>query len=455
MDRAEITALLKDENARYVNVGLVDLQGQLRAKMLSVDRFLSVLDSGIGWIPLVHMLDFHDIAQIPSALDDPGYGFGDSVCRIDTHEVRTLPWEPADSRLFFFVEFEDGAPGAGYDCRRVYKRALAKACALGLHPKQGLEYEFRLFRETPSSAHAKGYRNLKLITETPCLQSLKEQATHAELLAGLREVMHELRVPISMLHWEHGAGFGEISLDATQGIKAANDGALFKTYAKAYAQRQDLLMSFMARYSADMDGSSSHIHLSLLDRAGQPLFFDPADEQGMSERMRHFVGGLQHLLPELLLMLAPNINSFKRFVPGIFTPLSANWGIDNRTCAIRVLGTSAESKRLECRVPGADANPYLALACVLGAGVWGIEEEIEPSAPVYGNSYKHGGAVTEKERFPANFRDAIRRFEASKIARQLFGDEFVTYFAGFRHRQDQEFSRMVSDLEIERFLELA
>ena len=147
MDRAEIESLLREENARYVSVGLVDLQGQLRAKMISVDRFRSVLDDGLGWVPLIHMLDFHDVAQIPSALEDPSSGFGDSVCRIDTDDVRTLPWEAADSRLFFFVEFGDEAPGAGYDCRRIYKGVLAKAHTMGLYPKQGLEYEFRLFRE--------------------------------------------------------------------------------------------------------------------------------------------------------------------------------------------------------------------------------------------------------------------------------------------------------------------
>ncbi len=455
MDRAEVEDLLREENACYVNVGLVDLQGQLRAKMISVDRFRSVLDDGLGWVPLIHMLDFHDVAQVPSALDDPSYGFGDSVCRVDTDDVRTLPWEAPDSRLFFFVEFDDDAPGAGYDCRRVYKRVLAKAHDMGLYPKQGLEYEFRLFRETSRTASEKGYRNLELISEIPCLQSLKEQAVHAELLAGLRAVMHELDVPISMLHWEHGAGFGEIALDAMAGVKAANDGVLFKTYAKAYAQRQQLLMSFMARYSTEMDGSASHIHLSLLDKAGRPLFFDPANEHELSDLARHFIGGLQRLLPELLLMLAPNINSFKRFVPGIYAPLSANWGIENRTCAIRVLGTSADSKRIECRVPGADANPFVSLACVIGAGMWGIEHGIEPSAPVPGNSYRQHCPVPEQERFPQCFRDAIGRFEASKVARQIFGEEFVTYFAGSRHCQDKEFSRMVSDLEIQRFLEQA
>lgn len=455
MDRADITALLRDEQARYVNVGLVDLQGQLRVKMISAERFMSVLDGGLGWVPLIQMLDFNDAGQIPKELEDPRCGFGDSVCRVDTQDVRRLPWEAPDSRLFFFVEFEDDVAGAGYDCRRVYKRILGRACALGLHPRQGLEYEFRLFRESARSAREKGYRNLELLNESPCLQSLQEQATHAELLAGMRAVMHELDVPINMLHWEHGAGFGEISLDATQGTKAPNDGVLFKTYAKAYAKRENLLLSFMARYSAELDGSSNHIHLSLSDRTGRELFFDPEDEHGMSGKMRHFVGGLQRLLPELFLMLAPNINSFKRFVPGIFAPLSANWGIENRTCAIRVLGTSGASKRLECRVPGADANPYLSLACVLGAGLWGIEHEIEPGPPVHGNSYAQAGGGSPSERFPVSFRDAIDRFRGSDIAKRLFGDEFVKYFAGFRDHQEREFARMVSDLEIERFLERA
>lgn len=453
MERAAIENLLRENDAHFVNVGLVDLQGQLRAKTVSVDVFRAALDGGLGWVPLIHMLDFHDVAQIPSELEDPHSGFGDSVCRIDTEDVRRLPWDAPDSRLFFFVEIDADAPGAGYDCRRVYKRVLARAEEMGLHPKQGLEYEFRLFQETSRSASRKGYRNLDLITETPCLQSLKNNAVHAELLAGMRTVMQGLDVPISMAHWENGAGFGEISLGATTGVKAANDGALFKTYAKAYAQRQHLLLSFMARYSTDMDGSASHIHLSLLDDAARPLFFDPSKPHALSDIALNFIGGLQRLLPELLLMLAPNINSFKRFVPGIYAPLSANWGIENRTCAIRVLGEHAASKRIECRVPGADANPYLSLACVIGAGLWGVENAIAPSAPVQRNSYKQSCAVPERERFPQSFREAICRFETSKLARRIFGDEFVTHFAGFRHRQDKEFSQLVSDLEIQRFLE--
>jgi glutamine synthetase len=208
----------------------------------------------------------------------------------------------------------------------------------------------------------------------------------------------------------------------------------------------------MARWSNEADGQSGHVHISLLDAAGKPVFHDPAADGTMSRTMRHFLGGMQALMPELLLMLGPNINSFKRFVPNIFSPIAALWGWENRTCALRVITGAPKSQRIECRTPGADANPYLALACLVGAGLYGIENELEPSEPSKGNVYDQ--PVPEAHRFPESFRDGITQFRESSAARALFGGAFVDVYASTRDFQDREFRARVTDAELYRFFEL-
>ena len=189
------------------------------------------------------------------------------------------------------------------------------------------------------------------------------------------------------------------------------------------------------------------------DLKGQPVFQDEAAEDGMSATMRHFLAGMQALIPELLIMLGPNVNSFKRFVPDIFAPIAATWGYDNRTCALRVIRGAAKSQRIECRTPGADANPYLALACLVGAGLYGIKHKLEPQAPMAGNVYQQ--EVPQDQRFPESFRASIERFRASEAARELFGVRFVETYAATRDFQEREFRAKVTDQELRRFFELA
>ena len=209
----------------------------------------------------------------------------------------------------------------------------------------------------------------------------------------------------------------------------------------------------MARWTNQADGQSGHIHISLLDKDGEPVFYDKAGERNTSTTMRHFLGGMQKLMPELLLLLAPNINSFKRYVPGIFSPIAATWGWENRTCALRVIPGSPSSQRIECRTPGADANPYLSLACLLGAGLHGVEHAIEPSQPSFGNVYEQ--EIAKEHHFPGSYREGIDRFAESRVARELFGERFVEVFAASRDSQEREFRTFVTDAELVRFFEFS
>jgi glutamine synthetase len=261
-----------------------------------------------------------------------------------------------------------------------------------------------------------------------------------------------MRIPVESLHAERGAGLMEAALRHGHTVEIADNAVLFKTFAKVVAQRRRMLMTFMARWSNEADGQSGHIHFSLTDGCRNPVFYDGKMPDGISATMRHFIGGMQRLMGDFLLMFAPNVNSYKRLVPGFFAPTSADWGIENRTCAIRAIPGPPKATRVECRTPGADANPYLSIAAVLAAGLYGIEHAIEPSAPSDNNVY--AAEVPEELRLPADFATAIKRFRQSPHARDYFGDTFVEAYADTRAAQLAQFNTFVTDRELGRFFEL-
>lgn len=443
--------IVQETDAEFVTVGLVDTQGMLRGKYLSRGKFLSALDHGMG-IPAVTLgLDYNDVIAETAKVSDASRGYYDALVRVIPDSCRLVPWEPARRNLFFQIEYADEA--AAICPRGVFKRVLAKADAMGLMPHAGVELEFTLFHETPQSVIDKGFRNLAITTPYKTYYVLQRQSVWSEFYNAIMDACRSMAIPIDSMHEEMGPGFMEATIAYGPGVRVPDNAAIFKSYAKAVAQRRGLMMTFMARWSNGADGHSGHIHLSLKDKSGTPVFHDPAGEHGISTTMRHFIGGMQALMPELLLMLAPNVNSFKRLVPGIFAPIAAVWGIENRTCSIRVIPGAPGSQRIECRTPGADANPYFSIAALAGAGLWGIEHGIEPSAPMMANAYE--ADIPPAFRFPETFGAAIDRFRASAAARALFGDTFVEHYADTRAWQEREFRALVTDRELERFFELA
>ena len=448
----DLRTLINERDVDHVTVALSDLQGLLRGKYMARDKFLGALDHGFGMPPVIFVLDPTDvIMEIPRWSDETAR-FHDGVVKIIPETLREIPWEPAHRNLFVLVGL------TGDDdviCpRALYERVAKKAADMGFRPFHACELEYTLFDETAMSAYKKGYKNLELTTPHRGYSVLQRQEARSDFYADLMDTMRHMRVPLEAVHEEIGvASQLETSLQYSEGITAADNAVIFKTFAKAVAQRRGQLLSFMARWTHEADGQSGHLHMSLRDLEGQPVFHDPSKEGGMSDTMLYFIGGLQKLLPELLLMLAPNVNSFKRFVPDIFAPTSVFWGRENRTVALRAITGSAKSQRVECRVPGADANPYLSLAGTLAAGLYGIEHRIEPAAEMTENAYAQ--KVPAKLRLPETFRDGIERYNKSKFAREWFGDPFVDLYVAGRAQQEQEFRSMVTAPELERFLELS
>lgn len=447
----DMRRIAEERGAKNVTIAMSDMNGLLRGKYISRDKLDSVLDNGWGMPPLILALDLDDIIMDAAEGLDGSDGYADVMARALPETCREIPWESPERNLLMLAEFAGDMEAL---CPRgVYRRMEQKAADMSFQPYHALELEFTMFEETALSAFEKDYRNLDISTPLKTYEVIQRQATWTEFYNELLDCFDTMDVALETAHEEMGPGFMEVSMAPQIGVKAADNAVIFKTYAKALAQRMGRLITFMARWSNDVDGQSGHIHMSLKDKDGEPVFRDDNSEDGMSDTMRHFLGGMQALMPEMLLMMGPNVNSFKRYVPGIFSPIGATWGYENRTCALRVIRGAAKAQRIECRTPGADANPYLSLACLLGSGLYGIEHKIEPQAPMEGNVYDQ--EVPEGQRFPESFSVAIERFRSSTAARELFGDRFVNVYATTRASQDREFRTLVTDAELRRFFELA
>ena len=332
------------------------------------------------------------------------------------------------------------------------RRVLARADALGFSAKAGFEFEFFVFDETPQTIRDKGYRNLSPLSPGSFGYSVLRNSVHAELHHDLLDTCEAMRMPIEGLHTETGAGVLEAALQAEGALEAADRAALFKTFAKVLAQRRGLMATFMAKWSDDWPGQSGHIHISLADRQGAPVFHDRDAPSAMSEVMRWFVGGQQKLMPELLAMIAGTVNSYTRLVPGYWAPINATWGVENRTAALRVIGGGPKSQRVEYRVAAADIHPHIALAAALGSGLWGVENRIEPTEPVTGDAYAQ--TFPPEQRFPATLGEAAERLKHSSTAAELFGRDFVDHYANTRLWEERQFRRRVTSWELERYFEI-
>jgi glutamine synthetase len=445
---ADARAIIAERSLDHVKVGAFDIDGILRGKYLSTKKFESALESGFGFCDVVLGWDSKD--QLYDNVRYTGWhtGYPDANVRVLPETCRALPWE--EPVLFFLGEFTGDAERI---CPRgLLRRVLDRGRHMGYELFCGFEYEFFLFNETPDSVRAKHYKDLRPIAPDYFGYSVIRNSTWSDLYRDVLDSCEKMDLPIEGLHEETGPGVMEAALAADEGLAAADKAALFKTFTKVIAQRRGLMATFMAKWSRDWPGQSGHIHMSLRDAAGRPVFHDPAQPHGMSDVMRWYLGGQQRLMPELLAMIAPTINSYTRLIPGFWAPTDATWSVDNRTTALRVIGGSPKSQRIEFRVAAADANPYVILSAALASGLWGIENRVEPGPMVKGNSYdsKHPQSLA----LPRTLWDAAQRLKRSKMARDWFGNEFVDHYAATREWEEREFRRHITDWELARYFEI-
>jgi len=444
----EAKQIVNERNLKHIKVGVFDIDGILRGKYMSKEKFFSALDHGFGFCDVVLGWDSKD--QLYDNVEFTGWhtGYPDAATRIIPESCRNLPCE--ENGLFFLSEFEGKAEEI---CpRSLLKRVLTKASAMGCQLQAAFEYEFFVFDETRDSIREKNYQNLKPIAPGYFGYSVLRNSVDSDFYQQLLDLAEDMDFPIEGLHEETGPGVLEAAITVDHAQSAADKAALFKTFSKVMAQRNNKMITFMAKWSPDWPGQSGHIHVSLNNKNNKSLFFDATQKHNMSEKMQYFLGGQQKLMPELLAMIAPTINSYTRLVPGFWAPIQATWGVENRTCALRVIPGSATSQRVEYRIAAADANPYIALSAVIASGLWGIENKILPSAQTKGNAYEQD--VPPDMKLPATLWEAAQRLKSSAAAKQLFGDAFVNHYAASREWEEREYRKHISDWELERYFEI-
>jgi glutamine synthetase len=447
----KVLARVEASRAGKVKVAITDIDGILRGKYINQDKFRSVVDGGFGFCNVVFGWDAADVCYDRADYTGWQTGYPDAHAQLDLATYREVPWDRGVP--FLLGNFVDATGAPLPICpRQVLKRVLARAARAGLMVQASLEYEFFHFRETPDSLAAKDYANPQPLSPGMFGYSLVRLGQSRDYVNALSDEMAAFGVPIEGLHTETGPGVMEAAIQYSEALEAGDRAVLFKSGAKEIGHRFGIMPSFMAKWNSELPGCSGHIHQSLWDAAGKKnLFHDDADPHKMSATFRSYLAGQLQALPELLPLFAPTVNSYKRLVEGAWAPTRANWGVDNRTTALRVIPGSSKSTRVETRVNGSDANPYLGLAAAIGSGLWGIEKKLKLTAPpIVGSGYADEVAA----RLPRNLAEATERFDQSALARELFGDAFVDHFVTSRRWEWRQFSKAVTDWERRRYFEI-
>lgn len=435
---------------RFFTVATVDTNGLLRGQKLSATSLERTLKEGIGMAPAQLALDPTDeILPIPGVTDDDA-DFHDSQLVIDETTLRTMPFERDTDSALYLAQFSGDA--AGLCPRSLFKRQLARAHAMGLFPKYGFEQEFTLFNETSESIAEKDYDNLITATPHASHDLLIYQSIQSDFYTEVADMCDTLGIQLAKMHEEIGGGFMEACIAAGTGSEPVDQLVMLRNFLKVLAMRRHQTVTYMPRWSEEADSQSTHVHISMLNEAGKPLFYKADGDNGMSDTFKHFLGGLQHHLPKMMLMFAPTVNSWRRFAEGTFAPPAFSWGLENRTTCFRVVGENENDIRVENRLPCSDTNPYLIMAAMLAAGISGIEESLQPTEQTVGNGYIPGVAVGEP--LLNTMSDAIEAFSTSDHARASFGDTFVDAYASTRTAQLESFADKTLIDERKRFFEL-
>jgi glutamine synthetase len=376
-------------------------------------------------------------------------GYHDFQVRPDHTTLRPAPWLEKTAIVIGDVYTDEGAPVEEAP-RRILQRQVERLAALGYTAKVASELEFYLFRDTYEAARGRHYQDMTpygtYIQDYHILATTKEEG----ILRQIRNAMNAASIPVEGSKGEWGFGQEELNLAYADPVEMADRHVLYKHGAKEIAALNGVAITFMSKWSAAQAGSSFHLHSSLWDSAGRPAFWDESQPLGMSETFQHYLAGQLAYTRELMYFYAPFVNSYKRYREGTFAPIRLVWGHDNRTCGLRVIGEHG-SLRVENRVPGADANPYLAFAATLAAGIAGIQQRLELPEMFTGDAYEEGQRNTP--RVPGALYEAIHMWEQSQLAREAFGERVVEHYLNAAREEQAAYDRAVTDWELDRYFE--
>ncbi len=449
LTQEQVLSELQTLDRPKVKVAIADIDGVLRGKYLHRDKFLGATKDGFGFCNVVFGWDSSDVCYDNVAYTGWHTGYPDALARVDLSTYRRVPWD--DNVPFFLADFQDHAGEPLPVCpRQLLKKVVQRAEDMGFLPKIAFEFEWFNFHETPHTLKEKRYTGPEPISPGMFGYSLLRMGQNQPFFTALMDELLAFRVPVEGLHTETGPGVVEAAILYSEAVEAADRAVLFKTSAKEIGQRFGIMPSFMAKWNEKLPGCSGHCHQSLW-QDDKNAFHDAKRPHAMSATFQSYLAGQMQLLPEILPFFAPTVNSYKRLVEGAWAPTRANWGVDNRTTAFRVIPGSAKSTRLETRVVGSDVNPYLGAAACIAAGLYGIEKKLKlDTAPIKGNGYRDD----EAPRLPSNLGEAAQRLSESKVARKLFGDAFVDHFVATRLWEWRQYQAAVTNWETERYFEI-
>ncbi len=429
---------------------ITDMQGRMMGKRVTGEFFLEHAEHGTHFC--TYLLGTEMEMTTPEGYRRMNWetGYGDWLADPDWSTLRVIPWLEKTALVLGDVREEETGELIPVAPRTVLRRQLERAREMGFAVTMASELEFYLLRESYEGAAEKGFHDL-----TPFGWYNEDyhllQGTKAEpLYRAFRNQMSAAGIPIEFSKGEAAPGQHEVNIRYAEALESADRHALFKHGIKELAWQRGHAVTFMAKPDHAWTGSSAHIHVSLRDPEGRHSLFpeENGSPHGMSEVMRHFLGGLMQGTRELAFFLAPFVNSYKRFAVASWAPVNIVWGRDNRTCGFRIVGRG-DSLHIENRFPGGDANPYLAYAAILGAGLHGIEQRIEPPAEHQGNGY----TATGVPRVPGALWEAILELERSELARRIFGEEVVEHYLNTARIEQKTYDAIVTCWERQRYLE--
>jgi glutamine synthetase len=446
----EIIKLVKEYPGKKVKVAMTDIDGILRGKVISVDKFLSALEGGSGFCDVVFGWDSNDVCyDIDLKYTGWHTGYPDAVMEIDPTTYRTIPWD--NDIPMFLGDFRNKEGEFLDQCPRSLLRTIKKQVEdLGYSSIVAQEFEWFNFDDSAEELHDRGFNNPRPLTKGMFGYSVLRSSQNSEFFNDLFDLCTKFEIPIEGLHTETGPGVYEAAITYCDLLEASDRATLFKTAVKEIAHRHGIIPTFMSKWSDEYPGCGGHIHQSLW-KDGMNVFYDETGDRGMSETMKSYIAGVLHCLPEILPMYAPNINSFKRLVEGAWAPTTLTWAVDNRTVALRALPGSPSSTRLEMRVPGSDVNPYLAMAATVASGMYGIKNKMKLEVEeTIGNGYKNlsNGVL------PASLREATDLMKSSEVAKELFGEGFVDHYTKSREWEWKQAAKAITDWELKRYFEL-
>ncbi|TRX88945.1 hypothetical protein FHL15_010173 [Xylaria flabelliformis] len=461
------------ENDDKVKLAGLDVDGMLRGKVVAKNKFLSIAKEGFGFCSVIFGWDMHDLLYMNELkISNKENGYRDLIAVPDLNSFRRIPWE--NDVPFFLVSFfdPDSMDPVCADPRGLLKTTVDKLKAKGYNAMAGVEFEFFQFKApSESTSSAASYmrnnipHNIPSLTEGMFGYSITRPTLNKEYYYDVFDSCTKFRCNIEGWHTESGPGVYEAALEFGQISELADRASLFKYAVRSVANKYGITPTFMAKPKQGLPGCSGHTHVSVVDKDGKNLLARETKDENpkypdiahLSDLGRHFLAGILEGLPDIMPLLAPNVNSYKRLVENFWAPVTVSWGLEHRAASIRLIAPPTSkpgATRFEVRVPGADVNPHFVMAAILALGWRGVEKKLEIPVPPLGKGQDVGGAEDKGARLAKSLKEATDRFmRKDSIAREVFGDDFVDHFGGSRNHEIRLWDESVTDWEMKRYLE--